>query len=151
MITASDDAGMEILAHVPPELTAHFLSKAGQNLVSHIVPAVLFFTHVRSDGFQIASTMTAVRGTQVLRLRANGAFIFGKGFEQSWFPSKFTGRGGIDKLQQALGAHMTTMGKKYPLFPPILFPEGSNRKKDLFLNPALTNVSYLPYQTLRMP
>ena len=45
-------------------------------------------------------------------------------------------------LQELLGAHMTAKGKKYPLLPPILFPKGSTNKRDVFLNPALVNVSF---------
>ena len=44
-------------------------------------------------------------------------------------------------LQELLGAYMTAEGKKYALLPPILFPQGSKNPTDIFLNPALVNVS----------
>lgn len=49
-------------------------------------------------------------------------------------------------LQALLGANMTSQGKKYPLFPPILFPDELQRKKDVFLNPALVRVSLYAYK-----
>jgi len=68
--------------------------------------------------------------------------IFGKNFEQEWFQSKFKGRGGIKKLQELVGATEGPNGTKtYRLLPPVLFPEGSTRKQDVFLNPALIKVS----------
>ena len=44
-------------------------------------------------------------------------------------------------LQQLVGADGEGDVKTYRLFPPILFPEGSSRMRDVFLNPALINVS----------
>jgi hypothetical protein len=44
-------------------------------------------------------------------------------------------------LQQLVGADGEGDVKTYRLFPPILFPEGSTRMRDVFLNPALINVS----------
>jgi hypothetical protein len=36
---------------------------------------------------------------------------------------------------------MSSKGKKYLLLPPILFPQGSESKRDIFLNPAVVRVS----------
>ena len=44
-------------------------------------------------------------------------------------------------LQQLVGADGEGDAKTYHLFPPILFPEGSNKMRDVFLNPVLVNVS----------
>lgn len=67
--------------------------------------------------------------------------IFGPEFDQTWFPSK-TDRGSIEKLQKLLGPKITSEGKKYMLLPPILFPNGIKKEKDVFLNPALVRVSF---------
>ena len=80
------------------------------------------------------------RSSHVNRLRTRALNIFGPGFENDWFATNFD-RGGIDKLQILSGATMTPKGKKYMLLPPILFPDGSNSNKDVFLNPALARVS----------
>ena len=85
--------------------------------------------------------MSSLRSSHINRLRANGTLIFGSGFQQEWFPSKFE-RGSVETLQKLLGAHMTLKGKKYLLLPPILYLDGSSKnKRDLFLNPALIKVS----------
>ena len=84
--------------------------------------------------------LTGLRGTHISTLRLCGRLIFGTDFQQEWFPSKFNGRGDIEMLQRLVTEEKD--GKKaYPLFPPILYPEGSARKRDVFLNPALINVS----------
>ena len=44
-------------------------------------------------------------------------------------------------LQQLLGAEGEGDAKTYQLFPLILYPEGSTRGQDVFLNLALINVS----------
>jgi hypothetical protein len=90
--------------------------------------------------------MGTVRSSHVNCLRANASTIFGPGFEQSWFPSKFK-RGTIEKLQQLLGAQVSTQGKKYILLPPILFPSGSKSKRDIFMNPALVKACITFHQT----
>jgi hypothetical protein len=89
--------------------------------------------------------MSSGRSSHINRLRNNASVIFGPGFEQHWFPSKFN-RGSIEKLQELLGAQMTSKGKKYLLLPPILFPDGSQNKRDVFLNPALIRVSIFTSQ-----
>ena len=91
--------------------------------------------------------MSTSRSSHVNRLRVHALDIFGPGFEKDWFSTQF-GRGGIEKLQMLSGATMTPKGKKYMLLPPILFPDGSNSNKDVFLNPALAKVSDLLYQLL---
>ena len=83
--------------------------------------------------------MTSGRSSHINQLQANTSLIFGPEFDQTWFPSKFN-RGSIEKFQYLLGAQMTPEGKKYPLLPPILFPDGPQNKKDVFLNPALVRV-----------
>ena len=52
-------------------------------------------------------------------------------------------------LQKLLGAHVSQEGKKYHVLPPILFPDESQKKKDVFLNPALVRVS-LSFQVFAM-
>jgi hypothetical protein len=91
--------------------------------------------------------MGASRASHVRRLRVHAAQIFGSGFEQAWFGTKYA-RGSVEKLQGLSGAHVTPQGKKYRLLALVLFPEGSSNKKDIFLNPALVNVSVLPRQLL---
>jgi hypothetical protein len=88
--------------------------------------------------------MSSARSSHINRLRSNGSVIFGPGFEQPWFASKFN-RGSIEMFQELIGAHMTSKGKTYLFFPPILFPEGSKSKRDVFLNPALVRVSIFFY------
>lgn len=89
--------------------------------------------------------MATSRSSHVNHLRANAIDIFGPGFEKKWFATRFN-RGGVDKLQMLSGASFTSKGKKYRLLPPILFPNGSENNKDVFLNPALVKVSALFYQ-----
>lgn len=50
-------------------------------------------------------------------------------------------------LQELVGAKEVDGTNAYSLFPPILFPEGSTTKRDVFLNPALINVSDLFFGT----
>ena len=89
--------------------------------------------------------MGGTRATHINRLRTHAGKIFGPGFEQTWFATKFK-RGSVEMLQVVSGAYVTTKGKKYRLLPPILFPKDSEHKKDVFLNPALIKVSLLFYQ-----
>ena len=88
--------------------------------------------------------MSSGRSSHVNRLRGHGSLIFGPEFDQKWFPAKFN-RGSIKKLQELLGVQTTPEGKKYVLLAPILFPDGSNDKKDVFLNPALVRVSIFSF------
>jgi len=142
-ITANDSPGNEILSYVPASLAADFMSNSGQALVSRPRPHYISSVLINNpDHFQVASAMSSIRSSHINRLRTHGPTIFGPGFEQQWFPSKFE-RGSVEKLQELLGAYMTPKGKRYSLFPPILFPDGSTNKSDIFLNPALTNVSVL--------
>jgi hypothetical protein len=140
-ITATDDAGMEILSYVPLPLVADFLTKTGQFEVSRLKPFHIFPALIDdSNDPQTTHAMQTLRSSHVNRLRSNGSMIFGPGFEQQWFPSKFN-RESIEMFQDLLGVHMTSMGKKYPLLPPIFYPNESQSKRDVFLNPALVNVS----------
>ena len=145
-ISTNDDAGTEILSYVPLSFVADFLSSAGQTLVSSRIFSILVND---LSNLQIINTMSSVRSSHINRLRNNASLIFGPGFEQSWFASKFK-RGSIQKLQDLLGATVTPKGKKYRLLPPILFPDGSQNKRDVFLNPALVRVSVVPYQAFAM-
>ena len=140
-VTSTDDSGREILSYVPLSLVAEFMSNSGQSLVSR---SELFHICSLLMNYQIASTMMSARSSHINCLRNNASLIFGPGFDQMWFPSKFK-RGSIEKLQVLLGAQMTPKGKKYLLLPPILFPDGSKSKRDVFLNPALVKVSLSPH------
>ena len=93
--------------------------------------------------------MMAARSSHVNCLRSHASLIFGPGFDQEWFASGYQ-RASIEKLQDLLGANSTQRGKKYPLLPPILFPDGSQSKRDVFLNPALVRVSIFSYQAFAM-
>ena len=86
--------------------------------------------------------MNAARSSHTNRLRVHALEIFGDGFQQKWFATQFD-RSAIEELQVLSGAYSTTSGKKYRVIPPILFPNGSTNKKEVFLNPALVNVSLL--------
>jgi hypothetical protein len=86
--------------------------------------------------------MGTTRTTHINRLWINAGLIFGPGFEQQWFATKYK-RGDVEELQRLSGAYATETGKKYCVLPPILFPSGSGNKKDIFLNPALVRVSFL--------
>ena len=94
---------------------------------------------------QVMFTMGSVRATEVHRLRSKAGVIFGPEFKQTWFATKYK-RVTVDKLQVSSGAYITTKGKKYRLLPPVLFPDTSENKKDVFLNPALVKASVLLYQ-----
>jgi hypothetical protein len=80
--------------------------------------------------------------THINCVRINAGLIFGPGFEQQWFATKYK-RGDVEELQRLSGAYATETGKKNHILPPILFPSGSGNKKDIFLNPALVRVSFL--------
>ena len=87
--------------------------------------------------------MGTTRSSHVNRLRTHGIKIFGSdSFKDDWFATKYK-RGTVPKLQDLSGAYMTTQGKKYQPLPLILFPDGPDNKKDIFLNPALIRVSWL--------
>ena len=138
-ITETDATGREILAFVDPEIMGAFMKTTGQAIVSapnpYCTPSVL--THTDP---QVTRGMGSIRSSQINRVRGVARLIFGPGFEQEWFATGYE-RGSVAKLQELLGAHMTSEGKKYSVLPPILFPEGSNAKKNIFLNPALIKVS----------
>jgi hypothetical protein len=89
--------------------------------------------------------MTSSRSSHVNRIRGCASIIFGAGFEPDWFASKFN-RGSVEKLQELVGARVSSKGKGYLLLPPILYPDGSQNKKDIFLNPALVKASILSNQ-----
>lgn len=89
--------------------------------------------------------MGAARSSHMNRVRTHVHQIFGPQFEQKWFATKYD-RGSVDILQGLSGAYITPQGKKYRLLPPILFPDGSQSKKDVFLNPALVRVSFSFYR-----
>ena len=86
--------------------------------------------------------MGGARSSHINRLRNNAGEIFGPEFPQKWFATRFK-RATVPKLQDFSGVKDTLGGKEYPVFPPILFPNGIENKKDVFLNPALVNVSIL--------
>lgn len=145
-ITATDDGGREILSYVPLPLVADFLSTTGQQFVSRPKPHCVFSVlMVNPNKLQVTDTMSSVRSSQINRVRNNASLIFGSEFPQDWFLSRFN-RGSIQEFQKLLGAYMTTAGKKYPLFPPILFPDESQNKSDLFLNPVIVKVSTFFYR-----
>ena len=82
--------------------------------------------------------MRAARSSYIFRLRSVGNRIFG--FSADFFDSKFD-RSTVSEFQVLLGVKNTSKGKRYPMFPPILYPDGkSTDPKQLFLNPALTKV-----------
>ena len=83
--------------------------------------------------------MSATRSSHIHRLRQWGPSIFGVGFLQEWFHTKFD-RNSLPEFQKLLGVKITSEGKKYPLLPPILYRDGSPDKDALFLNPALVKV-----------
>jgi hypothetical protein len=144
-VTATDDFGEEVLSYVPLPVVSDFMSKSGQALVSHPQSHCLF--SILIDGpndHQLSKAMVAARSSHINRLRSHGTLIFGPGFDVEWFPSKFN-RGSIEKLQDLLGAHESPVGKKYDFLPPILFPNGSTKKSEVFLNPALVKVRIPSY------
>ena len=84
--------------------------------------------------------MCATRSAYIFRLRSVGNKIFGCGGTDS-FDSKFD-RSAVPEFQVLLGVKNTSKGKRYPMFPPILYPDGKSMDpKQLFLNPALTKVN----------
>ena len=141
-ITETDDLGREILSYVSLPLMADFMSNAGQSLVSQArIPSSR--TNNPNDP-QVSKTMSTARSSHVNRLRGCASLIFGPEFDQNWFITKFD-RQSVEKLQELLGVQPTGQGRKYSLLPPILYPNSSMKKKDLFLNPALVNVSNPSY------
>ena len=145
-VTESNSGGKEILSFVPLAYVADFLSPVGQSIVSHPklyhIHSILMYDLNNS---QVVEAMLSLRSLQINRVRSSASLIFGPGFPQEWFPSQFN-RGSVEKLQTLLSPYMTPSGKKYDIFPPVLFPNGSNsRKSDIFLNPALIRASKFYY------
>ena len=91
---------------------------------------------------QVTKTMQGVRSSQLSRIRSSASLIFG--FPQQWFETG-AARASNETFQKLLGAHMTTAGKEYEPISPFLYPDGSTRRGDLFLNPALAKVSKFSY------
>lgn len=82
--------------------------------------------------------MRTARSTYVHRLRSVGNKIFG--FSADFFDSKFD-RSVVPQFRALLGVMDTPRGKRYPMLPPILYPnDGDMDPKRLFLNPALVKV-----------
>ena len=53
----------------------------------------------------------------------------------------------LPKFQLLLGVKEAAKGKRYTMFPPIFYPEGSGMNpKQLFLNPALAWVGNLQHE-----
>lgn len=83
--------------------------------------------------------MRAMRSAYIHRLRGAGNSIFG--FDTDFFKSKFD-RSTIPEFQTLLGVKNTPKGKRYPMLPPILYPDGTGMDpKKLFLHPVLVKVS----------
>jgi hypothetical protein len=141
-IVTSDHVGLEILSLVPLEASAVFLTVSGQSYVSPPRPSPVQIYNLKDS--QVESFMQSFRSTSVCTLRAKAPLIFGSDFKAEWFPTQFN-RASVLKLQEALGVKSTPQGKKYHPFPPILYPGCSaERKLDIFLAPALINVSNFP-------
>jgi hypothetical protein len=146
VITATDTAGKEILSYIPRSVLQVFFSKAGQSLVSFTDSITSTLTNYRAtQTTQVSFTMGTTRSTHTNRLRVHANLIFGEGVEHAWFATSYD-RGSVEQLQVLAGAHITAQGKKYRILPPVLFPAGTEKKKDVFLNPAIARVSVLLYQ-----
>ena len=81
--------------------------------------------------------MRRAQSSYVHRLRSVGNKIFG--FSGNFFDSKFD-RSTVPEFQILLGVKITPKGKRYPMFPPILYLNDSMNPRQLFLNPVLTKV-----------
>lgn len=81
--------------------------------------------------------MRKARSSYVHRLRSVGNKIFG--FSGNFFDSKFD-RSAVPEFRALLGVTDSLKGKRYPMFPPILYPNDSMNPRQLFLNPVLTKV-----------
>ena len=97
--------------------------------------------------------MQWVRSSHIHRIRLAASTIFGCGFQQEWFLTQYD-RNSLPEFQEQLGAIITPGGKKYPLLPPVLYPNELLDKNTLFTNPALARVYNLLYskdpRTLRL-
>jgi hypothetical protein len=136
VISASDSVGIEVLSYVTKNVQKAFFTSS-ESYVSSLNTYSTLNNHLNNPQFN--KTTRNIRGSHILNLRWSGVLIFGTEFKQEWFASKFD-RGSITKLQELLGANPVNGGKTYSIFPPILFPEGSTRNQDIFLNPALAKV-----------
>ena len=89
--------------------------------------------------------MTSTRSGHLNRIRSCLDSIFEDvEINKDWYKDRFD-RSAVEELQTLLGAKLTSKGKKYKLLAPVLYPKGSKSEKDLFLNPALVNVSNFSY------
>lgn len=82
--------------------------------------------------------MQTTRGSHIHRIRQVASSIFG--FTQDYFNIEYD-RSSLPEFQKLLGVTISPGGKKYPLFPPILYPDGVPNKDVLFLNPVVGDVS----------
>jgi len=89
--------------------------------------------------------MIAKRSTYVHTLRGSAGIIFG--FPPEFFTTDFD-RSKVPEFQALLGVKNTAKGPRYPVLPPILYPDGNyGEPTQLFLNPALVKVSILSDKT----
>lgn len=87
--------------------------------------------------------MRTRRSFHVHRLLLHGGIIFG--LSGTYFEAGFD-RSTSNECMDLLGVKDTPKGKRYPILPPILYPEGSrNDPKKLFLSPAITRVCFGMY------
>lgn len=91
--------------------------------------------------------MQRARSSHIHRVRLAASTIFGCGFQQEWFLTQYD-RNSLPEFQEQLGAIITPEGKKYPLLPPVLYPNESLDKNTLFMNPALAKVCDLSVQRI---
>jgi len=84
--------------------------------------------------------MSGARSSHIHRLRQCAPTVFDSHgeFKQEYFATQFD-RNSIPAFQRLLGVTTTGGGKKYALFPPILF-QNVQKKERLFLNSAVVNV-----------
>jgi hypothetical protein len=88
---------------------------------------------------EVASAIAAQRHHHIHRIRTVGDAVFG--FESKYFATEYD-RSEVPEFGILLGVKDTPKGRRYPMLPPILYPNGSDADpKQLFLNPALIKAS----------
>jgi hypothetical protein len=88
---------------------------------------------------EVASAIAAQRHHHIHRIRTVGDAIFG--FKSEYFATAYN-RLEVPEFHILLGVKDTPKGRRYPMLPPILYPDGSDTDpKRLFLNPALIKAS----------
>jgi len=139
-IMATNSAGNEILSYVPLPILADFLSKTGQSIISS-PNTFSILTNSLNDPRSATLWVLLGRLTPIVSgLMQTRSLALGLNRHGSQWDT-------IEELSRSSKysqAHIwLTRARSIVSYPQYFFPNGSDKKKDIFLNPALVRVSVL--------